>query len=77
MKQLEIIELRYISAKHEVIYDAIESIQPKVVIPTHYNMKAFFTKHYGPADDEYFRTRVEELGAKCLLMSRGETQILD
>jgi L-ascorbate metabolism protein UlaG (beta-lactamase superfamily) len=56
---------------------AIESIQPKVVIPTHYNMRAFFTKHYGPADDEYFRTRVEKLGAKCFLMARGETRILD
>ena len=57
--------------------EAVELIRPKAVIPTHYNMKAFFRTDYGPADTDAFRKGVEKLGGRCLLMGRGETIQID
>jgi len=53
--------------------EAVKMIRPKVVIPMHYNLRAFFTTKYCPADEQVFRTRVERLGSRCILLSPGET----
>lgn len=53
--------------------EAVKIMQPKTVIPCHYNCPAFFTKTYNPADDRYFRTEVEKLGAECVILGSAES----
>jgi len=52
---------------------AVKIIQPKLVIPCHYNCRAFFTKNYNPADDEMFKTEVEKRETKCVILHQGES----
>ena len=52
---------------------AVKAIRPKLVIPCHYNCPAFFTRQYNPADDQQFKTGVEEAGAKCVILHKGES----
>ena len=51
----------------------VKIIQPKLVIPCHYNCPAFFTKKYNPADDRMFKTEVEKAGARCVVLHQGES----
>ena len=51
---------------------AIKVIQPKLVIPCHYNCPAFFTKKYNPADDRMFKIEVEKMGIACHIMGAGD-----
>jgi len=53
--------------------EAIKAIQPKRVIPSHYNCGAFFSKHVNPADDHMFKQEVEKMGIKCYIMKYGDT----
>lgn len=48
-------------------------MSPRIVIPCHYNCPAFFTKIYIPADDAYFKTEVKKLGARCVVMRKGDS----
>jgi len=57
----------------EEALQAVRIMQPKLVIPCHYNCPAFFTKKYNPADDEMFKLEVEKMGAVCHIMHYGET----
>ncbi len=50
---------------------AVEIIEPKLVIPTHYNCRIFFSRNYNPADDQMFKAEVEKMGAKCVIMKKG------
>ena len=50
---------------------AVKIMQPKLVIPCHYNCPAFFTKTYNPADDELFKREVEMTGSKCAILDMG------
>jgi L-ascorbate metabolism protein UlaG (beta-lactamase superfamily) len=52
---------------------AVKIINPKLVIPCHYNCPAFFTKQYNPADDRYFREGVEKTGASCVILRSGDS----
>jgi L-ascorbate metabolism protein UlaG (beta-lactamase superfamily) len=52
---------------------AVKVINPKHVIPCHYNCPAFFTKKYNPADDSRFKRDVEETGVKCTVLGKGES----
>ena len=52
---------------------AVKQIKAAFVIPCHYNVPAFFSKAYNPADAEYFRREVEKMGSRCALLERGET----
>lgn len=52
---------------------AVEIMQPKLVIPCHYNCPAFFTTKYNPADDKMFKREVEKTGAKCVILRQGES----
>ncbi len=60
----------------EQALQAIEFIRPKLVIPTHYNMPALFSSHYGPADDRNFQQQVEKLGVSCQILGAGESTAL-
>lgn len=56
-------------------YEALEAIkimQPKIVIPVHYDVKALFYKHYGAIDETEFKQEVEKLGAECKILRAGE-----
>jgi L-ascorbate metabolism protein UlaG (beta-lactamase superfamily) len=57
----------------EEALQAIKIMQPKLVIPCHYNCPAFFTKKYNPANDKTFKTEVEKTGAKCVILHKGES----
>ena len=52
---------------------AVESIDPDVVIPCHYNVPLFWKRRFAPADDERFRLGVESLGKECCILGDGET----
>jgi L-ascorbate metabolism protein UlaG (beta-lactamase superfamily) len=51
---------------------AVQTMKPKLVIPCHYNFPALFSKKYNPADEEEFRTGVEQLGIHCTILYKGE-----
>jgi L-ascorbate metabolism protein UlaG (beta-lactamase superfamily) len=53
--------------------EAVKAIQPKRVIPSHYNCGAFFKKHANPADDQMFKQEVEKMGIECYIMNHGDT----
>lgn len=44
---------------------AVEIIKPRLVIPCHYNVPFFWTRHMAKANDQAFRCRVEEMGREC------------
>lgn len=52
---------------------AVKVMNPKLVIPCHYNCPAFFTKKYNPADDLKFKEDVEKTGAKCMILRSGDS----
>ena len=52
---------------------AVELIQPKLVIPCHYNCPAFFSKKYNPANDKAFKRSVEKLGLRCVILGSGDS----
>lgn len=51
----------------------VEAMRPKMVIPCHYNLPAFFTRKYCPADAGRFRRGVEKLGLNCAILGKGES----
>ena len=55
---------------------AVKAINPKIVIPCHYNCPAFFTRKYNPADEVMFREEVEKAGSKCVVLHNGESVII-
>jgi L-ascorbate metabolism protein UlaG (beta-lactamase superfamily) len=57
----------------EAALQAVRIMRPKLVIPCHYNLPAFFTKKYCPADAEMFRREVEKLGSQCATLLRGDS----
>jgi L-ascorbate metabolism protein UlaG (beta-lactamase superfamily) len=57
----------------EEAVQAVRIMNPKLVIPCHYNCPAFFTKKGAPADDKMFKTEVEKLGVKCTILNKGES----
>lgn len=52
---------------------AVKLMNPKLVIPCHYNCPAFFTRKYNPADDLRFKNNVEESGVKCTILRKGDS----
>ena len=52
---------------------AVKIIQPKLVIPCHYNCPALFSKKSGPADDKMFKKEVEKMGVECVILRKGDS----
>jgi len=50
---------------------AVKIMQPKLVIPCHYNCPALFSKKYNYADDKMFKEEVEKLGSECAILLSG------
>jgi len=57
----------------EEALQAVKIIEPKLVIPCHYNCPGLFSKALNPADDKMFRKRVGALGVQCVIMKAGDT----
>jgi L-ascorbate metabolism protein UlaG (beta-lactamase superfamily) len=51
---------------------AVEMIQPKLVIPTHYNCGVLFSKAIQHTDAMWFKNAVEKAGVPCVLMEPGQ-----
>lgn len=56
--------------------EAIKIIQPKLVIPMHYDLPILFTKHYASVDEAMLTREIEKLGAKCKILKKGEYTII-
>lgn len=52
---------------------AVKMMNPKRVIPCHYNCPAFFSKHYNPADETVFKHAVEKAGSECVILQKDES----
>jgi L-ascorbate metabolism protein UlaG (beta-lactamase superfamily) len=52
--------------------EAVRLIQPKKVIPCHYNASFIWIKNAAPADAEMFRREVEKMGIECTIMKDGD-----
>jgi L-ascorbate metabolism protein UlaG (beta-lactamase superfamily) len=52
---------------------AVEQIDPKLVIPAHYNVPFLWKKKIAVADVEEFRRGVEVLGKECCVLGAGDS----
>jgi L-ascorbate metabolism protein UlaG (beta-lactamase superfamily) len=52
---------------------AVEQIDPKVVIPAHYNVPFLWKKRIAAADDQEFKRGVEALGKDCCVLGAGDS----
>jgi len=50
--------------EHEAL-EAINIIQPRMVIPMHYDLPILFTKHYASIDESMFTKKIEKMGIQC------------
>ena len=57
----------------EEALQAIQIIEPKLVIPCHYNCPAFFSKKFNPADEDVFKKGVEALGVQYSILHEGDS----
>ncbi len=57
----------------EEAIQAVKAINPKLVIPCHYNCPGLFSKTLNPADEQKFKKGVEALGVQCSIMHTGDT----
>ena len=52
---------------------AVKLMQPKLVIPCHYNCLGMFSNKYNPADDKMFKKEVENMGVECVVLRKGDS----
>ena len=52
--------------------EAVRLIEPKRVIPMHYNCDFLWQRNINPADDELFKREVEKMGMECIIMKDGD-----
>jgi L-ascorbate metabolism protein UlaG (beta-lactamase superfamily) len=57
--------------------EAIKIIQPKLVIPMHYDLPLLFTKHYASVDEAMFKREIEEMKIDCKILKKGQTAIIN
>lgn len=51
---------------------AVEMIDPELVIPCHYSVPFFWKSKFAVADDARFKREVEALGKKCSVLGAGD-----
>jgi len=56
--------------------EAVKIIQPKMVIPVHYNVPFLTKKNANPTDDKTFKLEVKKMGIECHIMQYGEEIII-
>ncbi len=52
--------------------EAVKLMQPKKVIPMHYNCDFLWQRNINPADDGMFKREVEKMGFECVIMNYGD-----
>ena len=52
---------------------AVEQVDPEIVIPTHYNVPFLWKKKIAVANDEEFKRGVEALGKKCCVLGADDS----
>ena len=52
--------------------EAVRLIEPKTVVPCHYNCDFLWKRNINPADDEMFKREVEKMGIACHVMQYGD-----
>ena len=52
---------------------AVERIDPELVIPCHYNVPFLWKRKIAVADDRAFKRGVESLGKKCCILGAGDS----
>ena len=57
--------------------EVVAMIQPKIVIPCHYNLSFLWMKNVNPTDDKNFKWEVEKMGLQCTLMNYGDELIIE
>ncbi|TNG00738.1 MAG: MBL fold metallo-hydrolase [Gammaproteobacteria bacterium] len=57
----------------EAAVQAVKLVQPKLVIPCHYNCPGLFSKSLNPADDQQFKKEVEQAGSHCKILGVGDS----
>jgi L-ascorbate metabolism protein UlaG (beta-lactamase superfamily) len=55
---------------------AVKLINPKLVIPCHYNVPYGLIKNCNPADDIFFRDEVIKMGKDCKILTYGDEIVL-
>ena len=55
---------------------AVEAMQPRLVIPCHYSLPALFSNNYNPADAAMFEAGVRSMGLDCALLRKGDSLAL-
>jgi L-ascorbate metabolism protein UlaG (beta-lactamase superfamily) len=53
--------------------EAVKIIQPKLVIPMHYDLPILFTKHYASVDEAMFIREIENMGIQCEILKKGQS----
>ena len=51
---------------------AVRSMQPRMVIPMHYNCAFLGKRNINPTDDDMFKHEVEKMGIMCHIMNYGD-----
>jgi L-ascorbate metabolism protein UlaG (beta-lactamase superfamily) len=57
----------------EEAVQAVKAMQPKLVIPCHYNCPGLFSRSQNPADDQLFKQEVEQAASHCEILGTGES----
>lgn len=52
--------------------EAVKIIQPKLVIPMHYDLPVLFTKHYAAVDELMLKREIEKPGTQCKILKKGD-----
>jgi len=52
--------------------EGVRLIEPKKVVPCHYNCDFLWKRNINPADDEMFKREVEKMGIACHIMQYGD-----
>lgn len=61
----------------EQALEAVKLMEPKLVIPCHYNMNFLWIKGGNPADDQKFKRDVEMMGFQCTILQHADEITLD
>jgi L-ascorbate metabolism protein UlaG (beta-lactamase superfamily) len=56
--------------------EAVRLMEPKKVIPCHYNGNFLWQRNINPADDVMFKREVENMGIECSIMKYGDEIII-
>jgi len=56
--------------------EAVRTMQPRTVIPCHYNCPGLFSKSYNSADDQFFKTEVEKMGLNCVILGSEDSVVI-